>query len=182
MDAPLVDLADALADLADDGVDRERTERAEPVDGVGLEVELAGSVAEQLDQRVVDDRQDHRGEQVGDDGAVADEELADHGPFAGGIDGTTPVVGGEPTGPDQCRGQGLVSGLVAGEVQLASVQVDRAAGWTAEPCGTRPAVCREDLEDACGGEVLKCSVERHSDPRPLRNGVVPIRNSRPEQR
>ncbi len=177
---PLVDLADALAHLADDGVDRERSERAEPVDGVGLEVELAGAVAEEVDQRVVDDRQHHRREQVRGDRAVADQQLTDHGALAAGIDGAAPIVGGEPAGTDERGGQRLVGGLAPGEVQLAAVQVDGAARGAPEPGGAGAAVGGEHLEDAGRREVLECAVERHSDPRPSNSGVVPMLTRRRE--
>ena len=85
-----------------------------------------------------------------------------------------------PTRAHEGGGQGFVGGLAAREVQLATVEVHRAAGGPTEPGGARAAVGGEDLEDAGGGEVLERAVERHSDPGPSNSGLVPMQTRRPD--
>ena len=146
--AHLVDLAHAAADLVDDGVDVERPVRADPVDGVGLELEGAVALAEETDQGVVDDREEDRGEQVAVDGALVDQQLAHPGLVTGGLDGGGPLLGAEPARADQRAREGVVGVLVAGEVELPAVQVHRAAGLAAEADGAGLAGGRQDAERA----------------------------------
>ena len=133
----LVGFAHPPTHLGHDGVDREGAERAHPVDRAGLELEVALTLAEQGDERVVDDREHHRGEQLAVDRAGVDQLLAH---LLGGVPGgggVVPVVGGQASGPDQGDGEGLAGVGGLGEVELALVEVDGAAALAVEAHGAR---------------------------------------------
>ena len=151
----LVGFAHPPAHLGHDGVDGEGAERAHPVDRAGLELEVALTLAEQGDERVVDDREHHRGEQLAVDRAGVDQLLAHLLGGVAGRGGVVPVVGGQASGAHQGDGEGLAGVGGLGEVELALVQVDGAAALAVEAHGTRLALRGEHLEHPGRGVVLQ---------------------------
>ena len=79
---------------------------------------------------------------------LVDQQLAHPGLVTRRLDGGGPLLGAEPARADQRAREGVVRVLVAGEVELPAVQVDRAAGFAAEADGAGLAGGRQDAERA----------------------------------